>query len=190
MEHSLLGQLLTDWLSGTRLRLSYQLAKSFIKPHLIIQWSRTGLSWHLTIFNLFLLFAELWVMVLSKGHILEPVWVGGTISSLTVDQSGVRNPRGPYRAWWSPGMDKCTTFSWQWFSNCTFSKLEILASGQSFNEILPGVFGKICKILCQGQFMHNKSGVWSPQGPCGAWWSPPWWQGQVYSDEVKGPLAA
>ena len=152
-------------------------------------------------------------MVLSEGHILEPVWVGGTISSLTVDQSGVRNPRGPYRAWWSPPMDKCTTFSRQWFSKCTFDwgKLVIFASGQSFHNILPGVRTpqglyeawwdepqqwtslllslhsdfpnafpgicgcvKVCSRYCtnwQGQFMHNKSGVLSPWGPCGAWWS-------------------
>ena len=58
-------------------------------------------------------------------------------------------PGGGYRAWWFPPMDKCTTFSRHWFSKCTFDKCVTFV-----------------------QFMHNKSGVWSLKGPCGAWWSP------------------
>ena len=74
---------------------------------------------------------------------------------------GVRNPQGLYEAWWDEPQ--------QWTSL-------LLSLHSDFPNAFPGICGcvKVCSRYCtncQGQFMHNKSGVLSPCGPCGAWWS-------------------
>ena len=101
------------------------------------------------------LIAELWLMVLSGDHILDPVWVGGTISSLNVDQPGVPDPWGPYGAWWSPPMV---------LHSC---------DSDSPNEPLT----RACKIL-QGNIYIWASNALKVRfleslGPYGAWWSLP-----------------
>ena len=74
---------------------------------------------------------------------------------------GVRTPQGLYEAWWDEPQ--------QWTSL-------LLSLHSDFPNAFPGICGcvKVCSRYCtncQGQFMHNKSGVLSPCGPCGAWWS-------------------
>ena len=75
--------------------------------------------------------------------------------------SGVENLWWLFGARWFPAMDKSLTFSPQWFFKCTARNLWL----RQMCKIL-------LKILCPGKLMHNKSGVRSPWGPCGAWWSP------------------
>ena len=93
-----------------------------------------------------LLIAELWSMVLSGDHILDPVWVGVTITSLTVDQG--RGPGSPGTLWSMMIPTNDSTFSRQWFSKWTFDR---------------GKCVKLCTVsFASGQSMQYKWGCWNP----------------------------